>query len=135
MPVEGSSRRGHSSRLCTTMAVERRRRLAPDPLKLPPLVASCDRSWRSPGSAASRGSGALANLAAADTARTYQHPLDAAADQRAYFLQVGIPAPLGLVIGVADAVAHRGPFAEYPNLSHRAHSDPSSFWAAAMRGV
>src|SRR5271156_6143859 len=51
------------------------------------------------------GSGAFLDLARADASRADQHSPHVAVHFRAHFLQVGIPAPLGLVVGVADVVA------------------------------
>ena len=52
-------------------------------------------------------SSALLDLAAADTSRADENSAHIAADFGANFLQVGVPAPLGLVVGVADVVADR----------------------------
>src|SRR5579875_4154135 len=65
-----------------------------------------------------RGSGALPDLAAADTTGADQHPLDAAANLGAHFLQIGVPSALGFVVGVADVVAHRGLLAANRAMSH-----------------
>ena len=64
-------------------------------------------------------SGGLADHPAADTAGTYEEPLDAAPNHGADVLQVRVPSPLGLVVGVADDVAHRGVLAANRTMSHR----------------
>jgi hypothetical protein len=48
---------------------------------------------------------ALLNFARADTSRADQDSPHVAIYLGAHFLQVGIPSPLGLVVGVTDVVA------------------------------
>ena len=50
-------------------------------------------------------SGAFLYFAAADTSRTDQHSAHVAVYLSADVLQIRIPSPLGLVVGVADVVA------------------------------
>ncbi len=47
------------------------------------------------------------HLAAADASRAHANPPDPAAHQSAHLLQVRLPPPLGLVVGVAYVVANR----------------------------
>ena len=61
---------------------------------------------------------ALLNLAAPNTSRADQNPAHVAANLSADFLQVGIPAPLGLVVGVADVVADRWMLLAVCAMSH-----------------
>ena len=62
--------------------------------------------------------GALADFAAADASGADQQPLDPAPDLRPYFLKIGLPSTLGLVVGVADVVAHRGLLTANRAMSH-----------------
>jgi len=39
--------------------------------------------------------------------------------------QIGLPAPLGMIVGVADIVTHLGPFAA--NITYVGHDDACSF--------
>ena len=49
----------------------------------------------------------LADLAVPDASSAYQDSLHPAADSGAYFLEIRMPPPLGLVVGVADVVPDR----------------------------
>ena len=64
-------------------------------------------------------SGALLNASAPETAGANQEALDTAGRGGAHFLEVWVPSPLGLVVGMADVVADRGAFAANRTMSHR----------------
>ena len=70
----------------------------------------------------------LLHLAATDTSRADENSAHIAANLGADFLQVGVPAPLGLVVGVADVVADRRMLLAVCAMSHWI-SDLSDFIA------
>ena len=61
---------------------------------------------------------ALLNLAAANTSCADQNSADIAANLGSDVLQVGVPAPLGFVVGVADVVADRWMLLAVCAMSH-----------------
>jgi len=63
-------------------------------------------------------SGALLNASAPETAGANQEALDTAGRGGAHFLEVWVPSPLGLVVGMADVVADRRAFAANRTMSH-----------------
>ena len=64
-------------------------------------------------------SGTLPDTPAPEAPRANQHASDASGRGSADLLQVGVPAPLRLVIGMADVVADRRAFAANRTMSHR----------------
>jgi len=71
---------------------------------------------------ANSSSGALLNVSAPEAAGANQKALDTAGRGGAYFLQVWVPSPLGLIVGMADVVADRRAFATNRTMSHREKS-------------
>src|SRR5258708_10024274 len=61
---------------------------------------------------------ALLNFAAENTSRADENSADIAANLGADVLQVGVPAPLGFVVGVADVVADRRMLLAVCAMSH-----------------
>ena len=61
----------------------------------------------------------LGDLAGPDARRADVQPLGGAVDQRPHPLDVGVPAPLGAPVGVADVHAERRPLAA--DVAHRCH--------------
>jgi hypothetical protein len=64
-------------------------------------------------------------VAGAQAAGADPDVLDGALLYRPDPAQIGLPAPLGMIVGVADIVAHLGPFAA--NITYVGHDDVCSF--------
>ena len=71
-----------------------------------------------PAAIANPSSSALLNTSAPETAGANQETLDTAGRGSAHFLQVWVPSPLGLIVGMADVVADRRAFAANRTMSH-----------------
>jgi hypothetical protein len=67
-------------------------------------------------------SGALLDASAPETTGANQEAFNTAGRSGPYFLQVWVPSPLGLVVGMADVVADRRAFATNRTMSHREKS-------------
>src|SRR5262245_57551065 len=63
-------------------------------------------------------SGGFLDLAGSDAAGARLDVAHGAVEVGLHALQIGVPAPLGLVVGVTDVVADRRPFAAHRALSH-----------------
>jgi hypothetical protein len=63
-------------------------------------------------------SGALLDASAPETAGANQEAFNTADCSGPYFLQVWVPSPLGLVVGMANVVTDRRAFATNRTMSH-----------------